>query len=257
MSSKTFGFRYGLSGVHQARTMMFKDIEFLLNTTTSDAPLSEYENKIIEQNSLGKPTLNSRKLAFRHLKELYGLDPEIAIFRQMRRLWNFDGAPKEFLALCLALARDPFLRNTQDLILLKHSGQTVTREEMVKLIKEKHGGKHSEVSLKSFAQNINGTWTQALYLEGKAKKIRIEHKPDPIGMAYALFLGWIDGYRGIELLTSPWGKLCSTLPNEVEDYAYSASKRGIIVFRKVGEIIDIRFDGWLTEKESEMMNVAN
>jgi len=257
MSVDRYGFRTGIGGVHQSRTIMLADLQLLLSEIPAQATTLEYKSKIIDQNLLGKPTLKARTLAFQHLKDLYALDPQIPIFREMRRLWDIEESAQPFLALCCALARDPFLRLSVDFILQKLPGETVSRKETEELIRQKHPGKLSPGCIKSCAQTINGTWTQAGFLSGKAKKLRVVPTIHPVGVAYALFLGWLEGYSGQLLLTSVWARLCSPSQQDFENMAFNAAKRGLFIFRKVGEIVDIRFDGWLTEQESEMRDVKN
>ncbi|HEX2955679.1 MAG TPA: hypothetical protein VHO70_02540, partial [Chitinispirillaceae bacterium] len=190
MAVNLFGFRSGIGGVHQARTIMFADLESLFRLLPAQSTPDEYKKKIISDNFLGKPTLKARMLAFHHIRELYSLDPKVPVFREMRRLWDIDESSRPFLALCCALARDPFLRISTDFILSKRPGENITREETEELIQQKHPGKLSPASTKSCAQTINGSWTQAGFLSGKARKVRIAQNIHPVGVAYALFLGW-------------------------------------------------------------------
>jgi hypothetical protein len=45
----------------------------------------EYRAAILDGNCLGKPIFSSRQKSQKHLFELYGLDPALALFRQLRR----------------------------------------------------------------------------------------------------------------------------------------------------------------------------
>ncbi|WP_223673182.1 hypothetical protein, partial [Proteus terrae] len=74
--------------------------------------------------------------------------------------------------LLVALARDPLLRKTKTLILEKQLGESLHREEMEALFEKEFPQRFSEASLKSFAQNVNGTWTDAGYLVGRNRKHR-------------------------------------------------------------------------------------
>lgn len=100
------------------------------------------------------------------------------------------------LALQLAVARDPILRNSAKKILSLQLGEHLSRETIEEHLAHDDPDRFSPASLKSFAQNINGTWTQAGYLEGKAKKYRAQPKATYVNLAYALFLAHCHGLSG-------------------------------------------------------------
>ena len=112
-----FGYRFGRNGAHSARTMMFDEITVVLDRLPERASRVDYAGAVTEQNVLGKPTQKSRELTLRHLIMLYGLAPELPLFRVFRRLWGQDETAQPVLAL--TLARDPLLRVSQDFILGK------------------------------------------------------------------------------------------------------------------------------------------
>ncbi len=102
------GYRLGRSGVHASRTIMLNELNVLFEHTDAHATLADYRSQVVSCNLLGKPTQSSRVLTFRHLAELYGLDPEIPVFRVFRQLWQLDEEARPVLALTLALVRDPY-----------------------------------------------------------------------------------------------------------------------------------------------------
>ena len=79
---------------------------------------------------------------------------------------TLDDAARPVLALLVALARDPLLRSTQEFVRAKHMGDAVLRDDLVALLAANHRDRFSPASLISFAQNVNGTWTQAGFLAG-------------------------------------------------------------------------------------------
>lgn len=243
------GFRFGTNGPHAARTMMFEDITVLCGHLPADAGRADYAREAIELNSLGKPTKKARELALRHLSTLYGLDPSLAVFRAFRRLWASDEQARPVLALFVALARDPLLRGTQDFIVAKQPGEAVSREELEHVLAEAHQDRFSPASLKSFAQNVNGTWTQAGYLVGRVRKTRGVPVVTPANVAFALLLGHLEGLSGQRLFTSAWVNLLGRSPSEVEALAGSASHRGLLVFMNAGGVKEVRFPDYLTAEE--------
>lgn len=245
------GFRFGTNGPHAARTMMLDDVATLNGHLLVEASRAEYAHEVVELNSLAKPTRRARELTFRHLATLYGLDPSLPVFRAFRRLWASDAAGRPVLALLVALARDPLLRGTQDFILGKRPGEAVTREELEKLLAGANQDRFSPASLKSFAQNVGGTWTQAGYLAGHTRKTRAAPVVTPANVAFALFLGYLEGLSGQRLFTTSWMSLLGGSPDELQAQASSASHRGLLVFMNAGGVKEVRFPGYLTVEEQQ------
>lgn len=250
------GFRFGTNGPHAARTMMLEDIATLASHLPVDASRADYAREVVELNSLGKPTKKARELALRHLGVLYGLDASLAIFRAFRRLWAHDAAARPVLALFVALARDPLLRGTQTFIASKQPGEAVTRDELAGLLASAHQDRFSPASLISFAQNMRGTWTQAGYLAGHSHKTRATPVATPTNVAFALFLGHLEGLSGQRLFTSSWMNLLPGSPSELEALANSASHRGLLVFLNAGGVKEVRFQDYLTPQEEQVRQEA-
>jgi hypothetical protein len=244
-----FGYRFGHNGAHSARTMMFDEIVALLDRLPETASRADYRREVIERNALGKPTQKSRELTLRHLVGLYGLEPALPLFRVFRKFWGQDKAAQPVLALTLALVRDPLLRASQDFILGKAPGEPVLRIELEQLIAVENPDRFSPASVKSIAQNINGSWTRAGYLTGRVRKIRAVPVISPANVAFCLFLGYLEGRSGQWLFASPWMRLLSDSPVELERLATLAAQRESIVFLSAGGIQEIRFPGYLTTEE--------
>jgi len=244
-----FGYRTGPSGAHAARTMMLPELRSLLAIVPAGAHRADYVEAIIDRNILGKSTKNARTLSARHLLNLYGLNPEIPVFRVIRRLWDVDQTAQPLLALTIALARDPLIRLTWDLVVSRKPGQSVAREEIEEILALHCQSRLTPACIKSYAQNINGTWTQAGYLVGHVKKTRSAPVATPANFAYAAFLAHLQGYHGQRLMHSKWIRLLDRSMEEVVDLATAASRRGLIVFMNAGGISEVRFPGYLTAEE--------
>jgi hypothetical protein len=243
------GFKFGRSGAHSARTMMLPEIQALFARVPASAGPDIYAAEIVERNALGKPTLKARNLTARHLTDLYGLDPAIPIFRALRRLWDVDAAAQPLLALTIALARDPLLRLSWDFMSHRNVGDPVTRAAVEELLRAPAPDRFTAASLKSFAQNINGTWTQAGFLHGKVTKHRATPTVSPANFAYAAFLAWLENYQGQRLMQSRWVRLLDRQPDETIALATAASKRGLLVFMAAGGVFESRFPGYLSAEE--------
>lgn len=251
------GFRFGTNGPHAARTMMLDDLRLLFARLPANASRADYLTEVVDNNLLGKPTKKARELGLRHLTILYALDPKYALFRGLRRLWAKDEAAQPVLALTAALARDPLLRGTQAFILGKQPGAMVARQELENLLGSAHQDRFSQASLKSFAQNVNGTWTAAGFLSGHSRKARSIPVVTPVNVAFCLFLGHLEGLSGQRLFTSTWMNLLGGSPSELEELANSAFHRGLLVFLNAGGVKEVRFPDYLSQEEEKMCQEAS
>jgi hypothetical protein len=229
--------------------MMTNELSALFACVNEPATKADYRREIVDSNVLGKPTKSARLLTFGHLADLYGLSPELALFRGFRRLWDLDELARPVLALTLAAARDPLLCRSTDFILSRLPGEVVFRVELERFLVRDEPARFSPSSLTSLAKNISSTWTQAGFLEGRARKTRSTPRITPVNVAFALFLGYLEGLSGQRLFSSNWMKLLSVSLNELEQLAESASRRGFIIFMNAGGVQEVRFPGYLTFEE--------
>lgn len=246
------GFRFGVNGPHAARTMMLDDLRLLLAHTSPAATRADYISAIVDGNVLGKPTRIAKTLALRHMTALYALDATNPIFRALRRLWMLDEKAQPMLALAVALARDPLLRGTQAFFIGKAAGAVVPREAVEHFLNATYPDRFSPASLKSFAQNIAGTWTAAGVLQGRIRKIRSIAPPHPESVAMLLFLSYLEGRTGQRLFSSDWMGLLGGSPHELEAQASYASNRGLLVFLNAGGVKEVRFPDYLTSEEERI-----
>lgn len=230
------GFRFGINGPHAARTMMLDDLRLLLGHTPAQATRADHVAAIVDGNVLGKPTRKARELALRHMTTLYALDLGNPLFRALRRLWSLNEAAQPLLALAVALARDPLLRGTQTFILQQAAGAAVPREAMESCLESTHPHRFSPASLKSFAQNVAGSWTAAGLLSGRMRKSRTMVQLHPESVTMLLFLGYLEGRTGQRLFSSDWMNLTDSSLDDLEALANSASYRGLLVFMSSGGV---------------------
>ena len=250
------GFRFGVNGPHAARTMMLDDLRVLFAHVPASALRSDYAQAIFTDNLLGKPTKKARELALRHMTTLYGLDARLPLFRALRRLWPVDEMAQPVLALTAALARDPLLRGTQAFMLRQPPGALVSREDLERRLAADHPDRFSPASLKSFAQNVNGSWTAAGFLSGRIRKTRSMPIVTPVNVAFSLFLGHLEGLSGQRLFMSPWMSLLPSSLDALDALANSAYHRGLLVFLNAGGVKEVRFADYLTPEEEQMCQEA-
>lgn len=109
-----FGFRNGDKGVHSSRSMMFANLQRLLDATSVERSYSGYREDLDEENVLGKRSAIYGEHSSCKLKAMYGLDPSITVLRLLRYFWDLDpGEGRPLLALLCATARDPLLGTCQ------------------------------------------------------------------------------------------------------------------------------------------------
>ncbi len=234
--------------------MMLDELQTLLHAAPDNAAKADYTALMVDANILGKGTSKARQLTAKHLVELYGLDDRLCLFRVFRPLWQQDAQARPVLALTLALARDPLLRLSRPLMLAKQPGDSLDRREVEEMLDQSDPGRFSAASLKSFAQNINGSWTQAGFLQGRVRKVRSVPTVTPTNLAYALFVGHLEGLRAQRLFSSDWARLLSSSQEELVAMAQTASRRGLMVFMNAGGVMEVRFPGYLTPEEEEWLH---
>ena len=253
-SQQKFGFKFGRNGAHSARTMMLAEITELFHGRGIEATLGQYQEDIELFNVLHKPTEKARKLTWRHLIDLYGMDINIPLFRTFRRLWESDESARPMLACQMALARDPLLHMSQDKILSLAPGQLLPREEMEQALGEQFPDRYSKAMLKSLAQNVNGTWTNAGFLKGRTKKRRTEPEVRPVNVVFALFLAYLQGATGNRLFTSKWTLLLSRRQERLLELARQASYSGMINFKHSSEVVEVTFPDYLSKEEESWLH---
>src|SRR5687768_1280771 len=74
----------------------------LLRFMPLDATRERYHEAVVDGNLLGRPTQAGRQRSFRHLRELYFLDPSRREFAALRRLWDVDPDAQALIAGILA-----------------------------------------------------------------------------------------------------------------------------------------------------------
>jgi len=231
---------------------MLDDLRTLLGQLPVDASRADYARAIVSDNILGKPTKKARELALRYLVTLYALDLSNPIFRAMRKLWTSDQEAQPLLALAMALSRDPLLKATQAFFLGLQQGTVVSRYQVEEQLSLLFPDRFSPASVKSFAQNIAGSWTAAGLLRGHSRKVRVALDAYPSAVAFLLFLGYLEGRSGQRLFSSEWVNLLGGSPDELVATANSASHRGLIVLMNAGGVKEVRFPGYLTPEEEQV-----
>jgi hypothetical protein len=212
-----------------------------------------YLKAIIEDNCLNKRTQSSRQLTYRDLVKLYALEPTAAVFRVFLFFWQRDQQGRPLLALLCGYCRDALLRLSAPFILNFSEGAVVDRVILEEYIEHHHPGRFSPATLKSTAQNINSSWTQTGHLQGRSRKMRTYAIATPGSVSYALLLGYLTGVRGESLFQTEFTKLLDCSFEQAATLAEDASRRGWIVFKRIGKTIEVLFPNLLTSQEMEWL----
>ena len=236
------GFRFGDKGTHTSRTIMLEELSATLGAVPPGASRGDFAQAIIEGNFLGKPTTSTRRLTNQRLGELYALDPDVPLFRILRRLWLLDTPGRPLLALLTALARDPLLMSTASVILPLPYGAEFQRGRMKQALQVVVGNRLNEAILDKVVRNVASSWTQSGHLEGRTFKIRRQVQATATSVAFALYLGYVAGFRGEELLSTGWIAALDCSPSAARGLAIEAKRIGLIDLRTAGNVLDLNLD---------------
>ena len=243
------GFRWGDKGTHTSRTIMLDELRAVLAGRRPDATRAEYLTAIHEDNCLGKRTAVTRKLSSQRLSELYALDPEVPLFRVMRRCWYAEREGSALTALLLALARDPLLRASAPPILRMRPGEELARQQMIDALDRAVGSRLSESTLDKVVRNTASSWTQSGHLKGRGRKVRQAVKPTAVTTAFALVLGHVAGKRGSALFESLWAQVLDAPTTELMQLAMDARRLGFLDMSQSGGVIEVAVSRLLAPDE--------
>lgn len=248
----SFGFRTGDIGTHTSRTIMLVDLAHLLAVVPPAAERATYLHATVEDNALGKPTLSSRKLTIQRLTELYALDPKVTLFRVLRRFWDLDDRGRPLLALLCALGRDPLLRATASTILAMKPGEELARQKLTEAIREAAEKRLNDSTLDKVVRNASSSWTQSGHLLGRGRKVRQLVLPTPAATAYALALGYLQGFRGQRLFQTLWTRTLDATTEQLMSLAIDAKRLSMLDLKLGGDVIEVNFTTTLTPEERQL-----
>ncbi|MFC1791976.1 hypothetical protein ACFL3Q_00130 [Planctomycetota bacterium] len=254
---ENLGFCNGPFTVHTSRTMMFKELEELLDNTQLGTTRDDYLKSIIESNILAKPTISSRNKTAKYISGLYSLSTNVLVFRILRYFWQSEKDGHALLAFLCAYARDSLLRDVADVILSISVGSELSLDYIKDELQDKHPGRFSPRTLHSTAQNIASSFQQSGLLSGRRIKIRTNPSVTPANVAYALLLGYLSGVRGQSLFKTEWAKLLDISQDRIANFASQAHRLGWMEFRNFGNVVDISFNNLLTKEEKEAIDGTN
>lgn len=226
-----------------SQTILLPSLRALLSLVPRDAPPAIYRSAVIDDNVLGKQTVDGRKRAFRQLRELYALDGSKLLFRAMRDLWEYDDEGQPLLAVLCALSRDRLLRASSSAILTAEIGSEVGNADFEKAIEQKFPGIYKTSICQKVGRNVSSSWEQTGHLvkETRVRKVRAHPRCTPAAVAYALVLGHLEGQRGQSLFNTLWANILDHPTSQLVEHAATASQLGMIEFRRAGGVMEVGF----------------
>lgn len=231
------GFRFGHIGTHTSRTMMLDELRSVLAEVPANGKPSDYANAVIDENCLGKSTAATRRLTLQRLRELYGLDLSIPVFRVLRRLWELDTDGRPLLALLVCLARDPLLLATAGPVLCLGEGAEFQRGAMREALLQVVKDRLNESTLNKVVRNAASSWSQSGHLEGRTFKFRRFVAATPASTAFALFLARAAGLTTEEGLSSGWIKALDCSQSKALELAGTAKRFGLLDLQMAGNVV--------------------
>ena len=242
-AAEATGFRFGAKGTHSSRTMMYDEVETLLNFAAGTASTrDDYVAAIVESNCLSKPTAASRRLTSQRVSELYALDPAVPLFRVFSRLWEAEDSGHRLLAMLCAVARDPLLAATSSPVIAIEPGREFLREPVTDALRAVCGDRFNDDVLAKVVRNCASTWTQSGHLVGRTLKKRQRVEPTPATVAFALFLGRVAGFMGTSLFASGWTALLDCPAPRARQLAIEAKRMGLIDLRISDNVVELNLE---------------
>lgn len=234
-------FALGTYRTTASHTIGIPHLAELLREVPSGASAEQYRNAVIDGNVLGRPTQAGRQRSFRHLRELYFLDPTRLEFAALRCFWDFDPASQPLLAGLLAFTRDEVLRASFGAIVDRPAGSWVTSADLTSAVAAQFGKEMSESTLGKTGRNTGACWTQTGHLAGRAKKVRTTVEARPAAIAYAAYLGHLAGGRGLGVLDNPWSRILGIPPGRSLEVLRDAHTQGFLDLLMAGNVVDVSF----------------
>lgn len=239
------GFANEPIGTHISRTIMVAELRLLLGACPPEVGLEEYRAAAVEANVLLKRTVSTRRSSFRALRELYGLAPELRLFRGLRDLWDGDREAQPLLALLCAAARDPLLRASAAAVLSSPEGAAVTPAMLAASVAETFPGRYHPSVLTVAGRELASSWQQSGHLVGhghcRTGKRRSATPCRPLAVAYALLLGHLCGVRGDGLFRTLWAGLLDLPASLLREQAIVAARHGWLEYRHAGSVTEVGF----------------
>lgn len=246
------GFSSG--GVLSSRSVMLPELSNLMAIAPAGADTTALQRLVVDEDALHKPSAANRVKTFSFLRNLYGLNPQLPIYREFTRLCHLSPVDTTVLAGTLAFAREPVLRACTDMVLDTTIGKPLGREDFEVWVREYAPGRYSQSMYVSFSHNLYASFFQLGYLSEAAGKSRIRKRRDvrPVSVAYAAFLDWLTGLNGLSLLTGAFSTTLELPKGDHLNLLSAAGQQGLMRVAHAGGVLQLDFSNWLRPGESRL-----
>ena len=85
------------------------------------------------------------------------------------------------------------------------------------------------------------------------QNVRAQPRATPGAAAYALYLGYLRGGRNLALFSTEYARLLDCNQERMLELAADAARRGWLVFKQIGAIVDVQFPNLITREEMEWL----
>lgn len=222
---------------------MLEDLDQVLADTQELLDATRLRQAVLDHNLLGKRTPRTRLASWRFLNRLYGLSEDSLVTSGFLTLWRDAPEARPQLALLRAAARDPLLNLSAPWVIGLPEGQGVTWQDLAASLKAQ-GVNYSDKTLRSVAQNLLSSWTQAGWLGGKTRKKRVDAQWHPAAATLLLHEAYLQGERGATLYDRALGRLLPLDAEQVDALASEAGRRGWLSYRRLADVLEITFPRW-------------
>lgn len=242
-------------GATTSHTIIIPALQLLLAEVGVQSEAADYERAVIDRNVLGKGTVESRRRTYRYLRELYLLRPDSILFRALRDVWTDDTTGQPLLAGLGALARDAVFRASSSVIFETDPGDEVKSADFAEAVENVFPSAYGEATLAKTGRNTFSSWEQTGHLHALARTDKVRSRPacTPATVAYALFLGHLEGVRGAALFDTIWARALDHPRSHLVELATLASQRSLIDFRHSGGVTDVGFTELLRPMEGKLL----
>jgi hypothetical protein len=230
-------------GATTSHTIVVPALQLLLAEVGTHGDAADYERAVMEDNVLGKDTVESRRRTLRYLRELYVLRSDSLLFRALADLWTDDFSGQPLLAGLCALARDPVFRASAQAIFSSEPGDEVTSGDLAEAVARSFPESYSDATLAKIGRNTSSSWEQTGHLDAVARTTKVRRRAACTASttAFALFLGHLEGLAGAALFDTVWARALDQPRAHLIDLAVVASQRSLIDFRHSGGVTEVRF----------------
>ena len=219
------------------------ELSSLFEAVPMDAELTDYQSAAMAGNVLALATESGRDWRFATLRRLYLLRRDSLLFRSLRDLWDVDPEGRPLLAGLCALATDTVFRASAGAVLEAQVGSQVAVDDFARAIEETFPGAYAPSTLRKAASNAYASWQQTGHLAPAKGGSKLRQSPScrANDLAFALFLGHLQGAHGDALFGTLWARVLDEPPSQLHELAIRASQQGLIEYRSAGGITEVGF----------------